>query len=153
MNLRDTAAPAAEVVRALGLLAHPEGGHFRETWRDQPDDGSRGAGTAILFLLAAGEVSHWHRVDADELWLWQAGAPLLLRRSAVGGRADGRTVADSRLGPDLAAGEALQLLVPRRCWQSAASLGAWSLVSCVVAPAFRFAGFELAAAGWRPTAD
>jgi|GEM_PF-2865758 len=75
------------------------------------------------------------------------------RRSAVGGRADGRTVADSRLGPDLAAGEALQLLVPRRCWQSAASLGAWTLVSCVVAPAFRFAGFELAAAGWRPTVD
>jgi hypothetical protein len=140
MNLRDPAASAAEVVRALNLAAHPEGGHFRETWRDAPDDGSRGAGTAILFLLAAGEVSRWHRVDADELWLWHAGAPLALRRSAE----------VSRLGPDVAAGEALQLLVPRHCWQSAASLGAWTLVTCVVAPAFRFEGFELAAEGWEP---
>ena len=147
-TLLESSLAAAEVARALALGPHPEGGHYRETWRDRPADGGRGAGTAILFLLAAGEVSHWHRVDADELWLWQAGAPLSLCRSA-----DGRTVAEARLGPDLAADEALQLLVPRHCWQSAASLGAWSLVACVVAPAFRFAGFELAAAGWRPTED
>jgi predicted cupin superfamily sugar epimerase len=133
------------VIAALGLQPHPEGGHYRETWRDQPDDGGRGTGTGILFLLRAGEASHWHRVDASELWLWQAGAPLELRLGAPGEKPQAL-----RLGPDLAGGESLQGLVPPLVWQAAASLGAWSLVSCVVAPAFNFAGFTLAPPGWRP---
>lgn len=134
-NLRDPGADAASVIRALGLRPHPEGGHYCETWRDLPPDGGRGAGTAILFLLRAGESSAWHRVDAAELWLWQAGAPLALRIAP-----DRRL----RLGPDLGAGEVLQGLVPAHCWQAAESLGAWTLCSCVVAPAFEFAGFEMA---------
>ena len=140
VDLRDPATPAAAVVQALGLRAHPEGGHYRETWRDQPADGGRGAGTAILFLLAEGEVSHWHRVDAAELWIWQAGAPLLLE---VGAEA-------VTLGPLLGEGHGLQGVVPPGVWQSARSLGAWTLVSCTVSPAFRFEGFELAPPGWKP---
>ncbi len=140
IDLRDGSLPASAVIRALGLSPHPEGGHFRETWRDPDPPGGRGAGTAILFLLAAGESSHWHRVDAAELWLWQAGAPLTLRIGA-----------DSfRLGPDLAAGAMLQAMVSQDAWQAAASEGAWTLCSCVVAPAFRFAGFTLAPPGWEP---
>ena len=134
-GLRDPGADAASVIRALELQPHPEGGHYRETWRDVPPDGGRGAGTAILSLLRAGERSVWHRVDAAELWLWQAGAPLDLRVAP-------RT--RLRLGPDLRAGEVLQGLVPAQCWQAAESLGAWTLCSCVVAPAFEFAGFEMA---------
>jgi predicted cupin superfamily sugar epimerase len=140
IDLRDASAPAEAVIEALELRPHPEGGHYRETWRDRPADGSRGAATAILFLLCEGERSHWHRVDAAELWLWQAGAPLLLRIDA-----DTRWV----LGPELAA-QRLQCVVPRDCWQSAYSLGAWTLCSCVVAPAFDFSGFELAPRDWRP---
>ncbi len=134
------------MIRALSLAPHPEGGHYRETWRDAPDDGSRGAMSAILFLLALDELSAWHRVDADELWLWQAGAPLVLTTSA-----DGHDAAAHRLGPDLAMNQSLQHCVPRGHWQTATGLGAWTLVSCVVAPAFRFEGFELAAPDWRPT--
>lgn len=133
------------MIRALGLQAHPEGGHYRETWRDVPADGGRGAMTSILFLLALDEVSHWHRVDADELWIWQAGAPLMLTISA-----DGHDAAAYWLGPDFAAKQSLQRCVPRGHWQTATGLGAWTLVSCVVAPAFRFEGFELAAPDWRP---
>jgi hypothetical protein len=146
LDVRDPATPAEAVVAALGLLAHPEGGHYRETWRDRPADGGRGAGTAILFLLAAGEVSHWHRVDAAELWIWQAGAPLLLQLSE-----DGRDVSAVTLGPLLNEGQALQGVVPAGVWQGARSLGAWTLVSCTVSPAFRFEGFELAPVGWHPT--
>ena len=144
MDLRDPDLPAEAVIAALRLAPHPEGGHYRETWRDAPDGGGRGAGTAILFLLAAGEVSHWHAVDAAELWIWQAGAPLALSVSA-----DGRTVAETVLGP-LPGTQALQGLVPEGAWQGARSLGAWTLASCVVAPAFSFAGFRLAAPDWRP---
>ena len=147
-DLRDPAIEAGAVIRALDLAPHPEGGHYRETWRDRPADGSRGAGTAILFLLAAGERSHWHRVDADELWLWQGGAPLVLRIAAEGDAPASRTV----LGPDLASGQVLQALVLRGRWQGAESLGTWTVVSCVVAPAFHFEGFELAAPGWEPPA-
>ena len=143
IDLRDPAAPAEAVIAALRLTAHPEGGHYRETWRDAPTDGSRGVGTAILFLLRQGERSHWHRVDATELWLWQAGAPLALHLG---------TDAPCVLGPDLVAEQQLQCLVPRAGWQAAHSLGAWTLCSCIVAPAFEFAGFELAPPGWRPTA-
>jgi predicted cupin superfamily sugar epimerase len=140
IDLRNSATTAAAVIAALGLAPHPEGGHYRETWRERPADGSRGAGTAILFLLSASERSRWHRVDAAELWLWQAGAALELELAT----------AVYRLGPDLDQGETLQRLVPAGRWQSAASLGAWTLVTCVVVPAFEFAGFELAPPGWSP---
>ncbi len=145
VDLRDFSQAASAVREALGLSPHPEGGHYRELWRDRPASGGRGAGTSILFLLAEGERSRWHRVDAAEVWLWQAGAPLLLGIEAAGRR-------DVRLGPDLAGGEALQAVVPAHAWQEAGSLGAWSLVSCVVAPAFEFSGFEMAPAGWSPPA-
>jgi predicted cupin superfamily sugar epimerase len=141
IDLRDPGADAASVIRALDLRPHPEGGHYRETWRDPAAEGGRGAGTAILFLLAAGERSHWHRVDAAELWLWHAGAPLEL---LISGKE--RLV----LGPALADGQPLQGLVPKQHWQAASTLGAWSLCSCVVAPAFSFGGFELAPPGWVP---
>ncbi len=145
MDLRDPTLPAPAVIAALGLHPHPEGGHYRETWRDTPPDGTRGAGTAILFLLAAGERSHWHRVDAAELWIWNAGAALALHVSS-----DGWDHTDHRLGPALAAGETLQTLVPRDAWQAATALGAWTLVTCIVAPTFDFAGFTLAPHGWTP---
>jgi predicted cupin superfamily sugar epimerase len=128
---------AAEVREQLGLAAHPEGGWYRETWRDVPADGvTRGAATVIYFLLAAGEESAWHRVDAAEIWLFHGGAALELR---MGNMAAPEVV---RLGPDLAAGDAMQAVVPKGVWQAARSTGAWSLVSCVVAPAFSFDGFE-----------
>lgn len=141
IDLTDPRLDAAAVIRALDLQPHPEGGHFRETWRDVPADGGRGAGTAILFLLAAGQRSHWHRVDAAEIWFWHAGAPLLLQVHGVG---------DVVLGPDLASGQELQGLVPKGHWQAARSEGAWTLVSCTVSPAFQFEGFELAPVGWSP---
>jgi len=141
IDLRDPTCSESDVRAALGLLPHPEGGHYRELWRDRPAAGGRGAATSILFLLAAGERSHWHRVDAAEIWLWQAGATLWLGIGA------GQEVT---LGPDSAAGEVLQATVPVHAWQAARSLGRWSLVSCVVAPAFEFAGFELAPPGWSP---
>jgi hypothetical protein len=133
------------VIAALGLRPHPEGGHYRETWRDAPADGGRGVGTAILYLLAATERSHWHRVDAAEGWHWHAGAALALDLSA-----DGRAVEGVRLGPDLGTGERPFALVPAGCWQAARSLGAWTLAGCTVSPAFRFEGFEMAPAGWAP---
>lgn len=136
---------AASVIRALDLKPHPEGGHYRETYRDAPPDGSRGAMTAIYYLLQAGEVSAWHRVDAAEIWHFYAGSPLRLTLSP-----DGHRTEHVELGPNVAAGERPQALVPAGCWQSATSLGAWTLVGCTVAPAFEFAGFELAPPGWAP---
>src|ERR1700733_7835551 len=126
--------PAHMVGDALGLSPHPEGGHYRELWRDHRPSGERGAGTSILFLLAAGERSHWHRVDAAEIWLWQGGAPLRLGIAEESGLQEG-----PRLGPDTGGGETLQGVVPMRAWQKAGSLGAWTLVSCIVAPALDFA--------------
>lgn len=139
---------AAAVVARLGLLAHPEGGHYREIYRDQPEGGGRGACTAIHYLLAAGERSHWHKVDAVEVWSFHAGGPLRLRLAAEGGPV--RTVI---LGADLAAGQLPQAVVPAGVWQAAEPLGAWTLVGCVVAPAFTFAGFTLAPQGWKPTSS
>ncbi|WP_328702570.1 cupin domain-containing protein [Belnapia mucosa] len=133
------------MIAALDLRPHPEGGHYRETWRDVPPGGGRGAGTAILYLLAAGERSHWHCVDAAEAWHWHAGAALALDLSA-----DGRQVEARRLGPDLGAGEMPFALVPAGCWQAARSLGGWTLVGCTVSPAFEFSGFTMAPEGWRP---
>ncbi|MCC7426363.1 MAG: cupin domain-containing protein [Alphaproteobacteria bacterium] len=140
-------AEAEAVIAALGLLPHPEGGHYRETWRDAPAGGGRGAGTAIYYLLKAGERSHWHRVDAAEIWHFYAGAPLALSIAA-----EGAPPAYHRLGPDIAAGERPQIIVPAGHWQSAVALGAWTLVGCTVSPAFEFAGFTLAARGWEPPA-
>lgn len=140
IDLRAQGLTAAQVKQALHLAPHPEGGHYRETWRDAPADGGRGAATSILFLLEAGENSHWHRVDAAELWLWHGGATLEL---GIGPQT-------LRLGPNLAEGDVLQAVVPAQAWQAARPLGAWSLVGCVVAPAFQFAGFELAPPGWSP---
>jgi predicted cupin superfamily sugar epimerase len=135
----------AEIIATLGMKPHPEGGHFVETWRHEPTGGGRGAGTAIYYLLKAGERSHWHRVDAAEIWHWYAGAPLELGLSS-----DGQQVTVSILGNDLTAGARPQVLVPEGVWQSAASMGAWTLVGCTVSPAFEFSGFEMAPPGWAP---
>lgn len=145
VDLRDPTLPEDAVRSALGLAPHPEGGHYRELWRDQPSSGQRGAGTSILFLLAAGERSAWHRVDAAEIWLWQSGSALLL---GIANPEAGRQ--QVRLGPDLAGGEVLQGVVPAHAWQDARSLGAWTLVGCIVAPAFEFSGLELAPPDWSP---
>ena len=137
---------AADIVRLLDLVAHPEGGHFRETFRDRRTDGGRPASTAIYFLLARGERSHWHRIDAVEVWHFYAGAPLLLETAVH----EGPAVTRVTLGPDLAAGEQPQALVPAGARQTAESLGAWTLAGCTVAPGFEFERFELAPEGWRP---
>ena len=138
---------ARAVIARLGLQPHPEGGHFRETFRDPSTDADgRSRSTAILFLLDTGETSEWHRVDATEIWHYHAGAPLVLTTSPNGHDAEAR-----HLGPDLMAGQMPQLAVPSGHWQTATSLGAWTLVGCTVAPGFRFEGFELAPPGWRPT--
>lgn len=137
-------AEAERLIDRLGLAPHPEGGWFRETWRDRPADGGRGAGTSILFLLARGERSHWHRVDATEVWHFHAGSPLEL---AV---ADGEHHEVVTLGSDPDAGCEPQGVVPARAWQAARTTGEWTLVGCTVSPAFEFEGFELAAPGWSP---
>lgn len=136
--------PAVLIAR-LGLAPHPEGGWFAETWRHDPGDGSRGAGSAIYFLLRRGEVSRWHRVDATEVWHFYAGSPLELR--VVAGHGDRRTVV---LGPDVAAGQRPQAVVPAGAWQTARPLGDHTLVGATVSPAFTFDGFELAPPGWEP---
>lgn len=135
------------VIAALGMRLHPEGGWFVETWRaDAPDGGGRPSGSAILYLLAAGERSHWHRVDAAEVWQWSAGEALELRIWADGDP----SVASHRLGAAVTAGETPQVVVPKGAWQSARPLGAWTLVGCIVMPAFEYDGFELAPDGWDP---
>ena len=137
---------AKDIIVTLGLQRHPEGGWYRETWREETGKGARAAGTAIYYLLEGGDRSHWHRVDAAEIWHWYAGAPLALSLSAAGGAAETLT-----LGPDLAAGQRPQRLVPMGWWQSAESLGAFTLVGCTVSPGFEFAGFEMAPPGWSPS--
>ncbi len=129
---------AADVIRLLDLKPHPEGGHYRETFRDPEPAGGRAASTAIYFLLARGERSRLHRVDAAEVWHWYAGSTLEL---AIVSEIMDRKI---RLGPGLEAGERPQAVVPARAWQSAQSLGDWTLVGCTVAPGFEFSGFELA---------
>lgn len=139
--MSDTAA----LIARLGLSPHPEGGWFRETFR-QPapgDAGDRGLATAILFLLEKGQRSHWHRVDAAELWLWHAGSALALL-------IDDGTRTEHLLGGEVLAGQTPQAIVPADAWQSAEAQLGWALVSCVVTPAFDFAGFELAPEGWSP---
>jgi uncharacterized protein len=136
---------AQDVIRRLDLKPHPEGGHFRESFRDARQVDGRAESTAIYFLLARGERSHWHRVDAVEVWHWYAGAPLALEISQTAGRVERVT-----LGCDLNAGERPQAVVPAHAWQAAQSLGEWTLVGCTVAPGFEYAGFELAPKNWKP---
>ena len=135
------------LIAALGLAPHPEGGHYRETFRDAPGPDGRAASTAILFLLKAGEVSRWHRVDAVEIWHWHGGDALELTLAAADGA---RSV--FRLGGDIEAGQTPQVVVPAHAWQTARPLGAYALVGCTVTPGFDFAGFELAAEGFEPQA-
>jgi predicted cupin superfamily sugar epimerase len=165
---------ATDIINLLDLRPHPEGGHFRETFRDAPLStlpgsagvppallqgepggtpalpGTAGSGrtasTAIYFLLSRGERSHWHRIDAAEVWHYYAGAPLALEIADM----DEGPIRRLRLGADFSAGERPQAVVPRHAWQAAESLGAWTLVGCTVAPGFDFAGFELAPQGWSP---
>ncbi|WP_375462010.1 cupin domain-containing protein [uncultured Enterovirga sp.] len=134
------------MIRLLDLAPHPEGGHYRETFRDEAPAGGRSHSTAIYYMLSVGEVSDWHRVDAAEIWHFYAGAPLVLTTSPDGHDAEAR-----HLGPDLAVGQRPQIAVPAGHWQSATSLGSWTLVGCTVAPGFDFAGFEMAPPDWRPT--
>jgi len=136
---------AAQIIETLDLKPHPEGGHFGETWRAPAKPGERSAGTAIYYLLQAGEVSHWHRVDAAEAWHWYAGAALELALSP-----DGCEVIRHLLSADITSDARPQLVIPAGVWQSARSLGDWTLVGCTVSPGFEFSGFEMAPAGWQP---
>ena len=138
------AAPtAADIIDKFGLKPHPEGGHYRGTSRDTRLIDGRAASTAILFLLARGERSHWHRIDAVEVWHYYAGAALKLEI------VDGAKEEIIRLGADINAGEVPQVTVPARAWQAAESFGDWTLVGCTVAPGFDFKGFELAPKAWK----
>jgi predicted cupin superfamily sugar epimerase len=132
-----------QVIDRLGLKPHPEGGHYAETFREVPADGGRGACTVIHYLLKRGERSHWHRVDATEIWAWHGGGPLRLQIGE----------AELVLGGDVVCGQHPHAVVPAGFWQAAEPLGDWALVSCVVAPAFSFAGFEMAPPGWQPGGD
>ena len=137
------------VVERFHMAAHPEGGWYVERWRAAAVEGERPVASAILFLLAAGEASHWHRVDADELWQYSAGDALEL---LIAPGRPGAGIERHRLGPDVTAGDEVQAVVPAGAWQAARPLGSWTLVGCVVAPAFSFDGFELAPEGWEPPA-
>jgi hypothetical protein len=139
------APTAADIIARLTLKPHPEGGHFRETFRDpRLDANGRSVSTAIYFLLARGERSHWHRIDAVEVWHFYAGSALTLEI------ADGEGQRVVILGPDLASGEVPQVIVPAHAWQAAESNGDWTLAGCTVAPGFDFATFELAPKNWTP---
>lgn len=138
---------ASDVVTRLGLTPHPEGGWFCETWRAPSIDDARPVGSAIAYLLAAGERSHWHALDAAEVWHYSAGDALEL---AIWDEAG--PIRRHRIGGDLASGDRSQVVVPAGAWQSARSLGTWTLVGCIVTPAFEFDGFRLAPPGWEPPA-
>lgn len=152
---------ARALIDRLGLAPHPEGGWYRETWRADAAAGARAAGTAILFLLEQGQRSHWHRVDATEIWFWHAGHPLRLLTAPNergpgwpngGGPGRGGTVSEVLLGGDIMAGQSPQALVPADHWQATQADAGWGLVSCTVTPGFDFAGFTLAPPGWAPDA-
>lgn len=142
-----TELSAQDAIFTLGLVRHPEGGWYAETFVDEGAENGRPFSTAIYYLLEAGDTSHWHRVDAVEVWHYYAGAPLALRIS------DGTSVDLHILGPNLDGGERPQVVVPRRAWQAATSTGAFTLVGCTVAPGFQFSGFEMADKNWAPGGD
>ena len=135
---------AKEIIAALGMERHPEGGWYIQTFRDDQQTEGRARSTAIYYLLENGERSHWHRIDAIEIWHYYAGAPIELKLCE---KADIQT---HILGPDIGAGQRPQVIVPIHRWQSATSLGDWTLVGCTVAPGFEFESFELAPPGWSP---
>jgi predicted cupin superfamily sugar epimerase len=137
---------AKTIIARLDLARHPEGGWYRETWRADAAEGARAGATAILFLLEAEQRSHWHSVDAAELWLWHAGSPILLRTARESG-----PIAEIRLGGDILADEMPQHLVHAHHWQAAVADRGWALVSCIVSPGFAFSGFTLAPEGWEPS--
>lgn len=141
-----SAASARDVIALLDLKKHPEGGWYRETFRDpRIDANGRSFSTLIYYLLEAGETSEWHRVDATEVWHWHAGGPLVITVSE-----NGHDASAHHLGNALATGQRPQFVVPAGWWQTATSLGAWTLVGCSVAPGFEFSGFEMAPRDWRP---
>jgi len=137
-------ATADEIIKKLNLAPHPEGGHYRETFRDIEQNG-RACSTAIFYLLKAGEISHWHRIDVVEVWHWYAGAALELSHTGPGGEPLAQI-----LGADIAQNQLPQIIVPAQEWQSARSLGDWTLTGCTVAPGFEFTSFEMAPDGWSP---
>ena len=136
---------AKTIIEELAMERHPEGGWFKETFRDTVTVDGRPVSTAILYLLEMSDRSHWHRVDAVEIWHYYAGAPLRLSLSP-----DEKTTIALTLGPDIAAGQTPQIVVPKGHWQTAEPTGDWTLVGCTVAPGFRFEGFEMAPPGWEP---
>ena len=136
---------AQDIIEELGMQPHPEGGWYVEMFRDSASSNGRSHSTAIYYLLEIGQISHWHRVDAVEIWHWYGGAPLELSVSE-----DGHGVERIRLGNEVTQGERPQGIVPRSAWQSARSTGEWTLIGCTVAPGFEFSGFEMAAEGWEP---
>ncbi|QKP78678.1 cupin domain-containing protein [Methyloligella sp. GL2] len=136
---------ADDVIALFQLEPHPEGGHFRETFRDHPESHPRAHSTAILFLLKKGESSRWHKVDAAEAWHWYGGGSLRLTIHEEG------EAATIHLGPNWPLGEMPQAVVPAHAWQKAEPMGDWVLVGCTVAPGFDFEGFELAPEGWEPS--
>ena len=141
---------AKQVITKLGLVPHPEGGWYRETWRSEAGEDGSARATAIHFLLERGQRSHWHWVDAAEIWLWHAGDPVVLEMSPTG---DG-PIEQVTLGPDVLAGDEVQKIIPPGCWQAAhtapGATAGYALVSCIVSPAFDFAGFTLAPPAWAP---
>lgn len=135
---------ADQLIERLALQPHPEGGYYRQTWIAESAESSRPSGTCIYFLLKAGQSSHWHRVDAAEIWHYYAGAPLILSLS----ESDEGPAKDHILGPDVLNGEQPQLIVPPHHWQAAKTTGDYTLVGCTVSPAFQFEGFTLATVGF-----
>lgn len=135
---------ADDIIAKLNLAPHPEGGYYRQTWIAEAASDERPAGTCIYFLLKGDERSHWHRVDAAEIWHFYAGAPLVLSLAAT----EAGPRQDLTLGPDLSSDQQPQIIVPTGHWQAAKSVGDWTLVGCTVSPAFQFSGFELAEVGF-----
>ncbi len=135
---------AKDIINALDLAPHPEGGWYRQTWLASGE--GRPAGSAIYYLLEAGQRSHWHWIDSTEIWHFHAGAPLVLSTAP----SDAGPVKETILGPDIMAGQQAQLIVPEGHWQAARSSGDYTLVGCTVSPAFNFEGFHMAEANWAP---
>lgn len=137
-----------EIIRILDMKPHPEGGWYTQTFQDPVNIDGRSVGTCIYYILEAGDVSAWHRVDATEIWHWYAGGALALTQSVDGTL---KTTTSSQLGPNLRAGQRPQVIIPANAWQTAESLGAWTLCGCTVSPGFEFSRFEMAPPDWRPT--